>query len=463
MGVTAVTPAVLQAAADMAFYVMHDTFICQKQPPRTNYVLNNSKYNEQRKKWCEPKIYFHNDKTNEPIDIRKNLTDEHLEQFRIMTKAEVGDNQTITARPKADQSNELTDSVKEKSRTVTKYLVGNNNKLELNKDLGEDSKYNFVAEKLPEINHTGDEVSNTNSNLDNSSFVAEGKIHFELNTFELDKKLEIENKKLIFKDDVINSSGNICKNVETTQMKDKMKDEIKKRNERKLTKRENKNTKKQSRNTKIKEEENDQHPVTIKQSVNHSQKGKFTPLKNEEPKSNKQIQIEQSPTLKKICMDPIKMHDTKVDCADKKMIKDKQISGNIQETHKLCNTYKDPNKKTMDEPKIKDIGRIIQKEYDKYRKIILQKKVKEYKSEEVTAKLKSIEIYEIKSDIERYKVPIEKKEENGLNSSNMSGSDDVSLAFDDSPLYWIFLAVSWLPAFCLLSWVFSLSQIVLCI
>merc|ERR1711970_540790 len=236
MGVTAVTPAVLQAAADMAFYVMHDTFICQKQPPRTNYVLNNSKYNEQRKKWCEPKIYFHNDKTNEPIDIRKNLTDENLEQFRIMTKAEVRDNQT-----KADQSNELTHSVKEKSRTVTKDLVGNNDKQEINKDLGEESKYNFVAEKLPEINHTVDGVSNTNSNLDNSSFVAEGKIHFELNTFELDKKLEIENKKLIFKDDVINSSGNICKNVETTHMEDKTKDEIKKRNERKLTERENKN------------------------------------------------------------------------------------------------------------------------------------------------------------------------------------------------------------------------------
>lgn len=191
----------------MAFYVMHDTFICHKQTPRTNYILNNSKYNLRKEEWFTPK---ENDKTNEPINTSKNFKDkyeENIEHTRIKTDAEVSHDQTLAAHPRTDQHNELTHLGKEKSRIVTKKPVGKKDKKEINKDLGVgSSEREFVGEKLPEINHTIVGVSSTNLHLDNSSIVAEGERHIKLNTFELDKKLEIDDTKLVSKHSAINSS-----------------------------------------------------------------------------------------------------------------------------------------------------------------------------------------------------------------------------------------------------------------
>merc|ERR1719312_2395655 len=137
----------------------------------------------------------------------------------------------------------------------------------------------------------------------------------------------------------------------------------------------------------------------------------------------------------------------------------------IQETQKVDKTNKEPNKTShlLIESKSKNIERIIQKEYDRYRTIIVQNKTQKYKSEKVESKLKAVEVFEIKNGIETYKEQVEKNDKSDQNRSIVSGSDDMSLCCDDSQIYWIFLAVSWLPVFCLLSWLFSFLQIALCI
>jgi len=436
----------------MAFYVMHDTFICHKQTPRTNYILNNSKYNLRKEEWLRPKK---NDKTNEPTDITKNLkdkTEENIEHFRIKTDAEVSHDQTLEAHTKTHQHNELTHLGKEKSR---KNPVGKKDKQEINKDLGVgSSEHEFVGEKLPEINHTIVGVSSTNLNLDNSSIVAEGERHFKLNTFELDKKLEIDDTKLVSKHSAINSRKIFSKDVETKRTENIMQDDIKKRNDTKLTEKE---TNKQSRNTKMKK---DQQALINKPTFNSSEEGKFTPHK-----SNKQIQIDQRAleNFKETCMEPKRMHDARLDRIENKIDMEEQII--IQETQKVNNTNKEPNKTShlLIKSKTKNIERIIQKEYDRYRKIIVQNKTPKHEYEKVTSKLKAVEVFEIKNGIEMYKEQVEKNFKSDQNKSIVSGSDDMSLCCDDSQIYWIFLAVSWLPVFCLLSWLFSFLQIALCI
>lgn len=236
-----------------------------------------------------------------------------------------------------------------------------------------------------------------------------------------------------------------------------MRDDIPKRKDTKLTEKEYKETDKQSRNTKMKK---DQQAVINQPTFNSSEEGKFTPHK-----SNKQIQIDQRAleNFKETCMEPIMMQDAKLDRKENKTdIYEQMIK---QEPQKVNNTNKEPNKTThlLCESKTKNIERIIQKEYERYRTIIVQNKTQKYKSEKVTSKLKAVEVSEIKNCIEMFKEQVEMNDKSDQNSSIMSGSDDMSLCCDGSQIYWIFLAVSWLPVFCLLSWLFSFLPIALCI
>merc|ERR1712212_1162778 len=82
--------------AAMAFYVMHDTFICQKQ--QTNFYLKNSKRNEKSENYCQPTGHFENDKRKKLVKNEKKLN-EYAEK-EVSSNSKVNDKKTITLKDK---------------------------------------------------------------------------------------------------------------------------------------------------------------------------------------------------------------------------------------------------------------------------------------------------------------------------------------------------------------------------
>merc|ERR1711872_89198 len=377
-----------RAASDMAFYVMHDTFITQQ---RTNYFPK--KVNSDREKErSDIKVHFRNNHANVSVDISKKLNNNNekkKEGIAELTKSRVMNDKTTTVKEnQLDEQRiynvpEATDIYQEYedkhlkqglSRPIIKQNFGNENMKETYEDFGEIQR---------ETHHIA--LSCTNFNLDEESFLADKNKNIKINQLNEGNNSNINKIELLNKNTL--QTNFVWKQMDESVIKEDEKVRVRIMKEKEHIKILNQVKEIQNRVDEI-----NPHQLPNKHVMDYIKKSDNC-ISNTWGNLTNQTGL----TSRSSDIDKTEVYNVGT---NNKIIQECKEKRNINMTKKDKENFtgNDQHAITKETNNLND--RRIRKEYDKYRIFIVEKKTPFIEFEEVAAKLQNIETCEITRDSE---------------------------------------------------------------